>query len=127
MRKNSIAKGILYFVAASFLVISILSGSIYAADAPSKPAVERIAVNINQASAEEIATLPGIGDKTAKLIIEYREKNGGFKKPEDIKKVKGVGKKLFEKIKGNITVEDETEKMKQHRDADFLQITQILT
>ena len=40
MRKNSIAKGILYFVAASFLVISILSGSIYAADEPSKPAGE---------------------------------------------------------------------------------------
>ena len=112
MRKNSIAKGILYFVAASFLVISILSGSIYAADEPSKPAGEKKAVNINKASAEEIAKLHGIGEKTAKLIVEYREKNGGFKKPEDIRKVKGVGKKLFEKIKGNITVEDETEKKK---------------
>src|SRR3972149_1884885 len=116
MKKNSIVKGILYFVTASFLVTSIFSGSVYAADKPSKPAEEKkaidVMVNINKALAEEIATLPGIGDKTAKLIIEYRDKNGGFKKPEDIKKVKGVGKKLFEKIKGNITVEDETEKMK---------------
>jgi len=116
MKKNSIVKGILYFVTASFLVTSIFSGSVYAADKPSKPAEEKkaidVMVNINKALAEEIATLPGIGDKTAKLIIEYRDKNGGFKKPEDIRKVKGVGKKLFEKIKGNITVEEETEKKK---------------
>ena len=116
MKKNSIVKGILYFVTASFLAASILSGPVYASDKSSKPAEEKktvnIIVNINKAAAEEIAKLPGIGEKTAKLIVEYREKNGGFKKPEDIRKVKGVGKKLFEKIKGNITVEEETEKQK---------------
>lgn len=116
MRKNSAVKGILYFVAASFLVTSILSGSIYAIDKPSKQAEEKkavnIIVNINKASAEEIATLPGIGEKTAKLIVDYRDKNGSFKKPEDIRKVKGVGEKLFEKIKESITVGEETEKKK---------------
>jgi competence protein ComEA len=113
MRKNSVVKGIPYFVAAMFLVAFFFSSSIYAADAPSKPSEEKKnpcamkMVNINKASADEIATLPGIGDKTAKLIVEYRDKNGNFKKPEDIRKVKGVGAKLFEKIKGNITVEEE--------------------
>ncbi|MBI3815730.1 MAG: helix-hairpin-helix domain-containing protein [Nitrospinae bacterium] len=116
MRKTFMVKSILYFIVASFLVTSIFSGSVYAADKPSKPAEEKkavnIIVNINKASADEIATLPGIGDKTAKLIVEYRDKNGSFKKPEDIRKVKGVGEKLFEKIKGSITVGEETEKKK---------------
>ncbi len=113
MKKNSIVKGILCFAAASFLAASILSGSVYAANKPAeeKKAVN-IMVNINKASADEMAALPGIGEKTAKLIIEYRNKNGSFKKPEDIRKVKGVGEKLFEKIKGNITVGEETEKKK---------------
>ena len=77
MKKNSIVKGILYFVTASFLAASILSGPVYASDKSSKPAEEKkavnIIVNINKAAAEEIAKLPGIGEKTAKLIVEYRE------------------------------------------------------
>ena len=94
---------IIFFMAALFLLATMMSSSIYA---------EEKKVNINKAAAEEIATLPGIGEKTAKLIVEYREKNGGFKKLEDIRRLKGVGKKLFEKIKENITVEEETEKQK---------------
>lgn len=41
-------------------------------------------VNLNTATATQIATLPGIGEKAAQRIIEYREKNGGFKKIEEI-------------------------------------------
>ena len=40
-------------------------------------------VNLNTATATQIATLPGIGEKAAQRIIEYREKNGGFKKIEE--------------------------------------------
>lgn len=110
MRKISAVK-IALCLAFTSLAIFIFS-AVYAADKPSKAQEEKkavnVIVNINKASVDEIATLPGIGEKTAKLIIEYRDKNGSFKKIEDIRKVKGVGEKLFEKIKGNITVEDET-------------------
>lgn len=62
-------------------------------------------VNINTAAAEELVTLDGIGEKTAQNIVEYREANGPFATIEDIKNVKGVGEKKFEKIKERITVE----------------------
>ena len=47
-------------------------------------------------------TLPGIGESKANLIIEYREKNNGFKTTEDIMNVKGIGKAMYEKIKDYI-------------------------
>ena len=54
-------------------------------------------VNINTASAKELTTLGGVGPKLAERIVEYRDTHGPFKKPEDLKKVEGVGKALFER------------------------------
>jgi competence protein ComEA len=61
-------------------------------------------VNLNTASKEELDKIPGIGTVTAEKIIEYREKNNGFKTIDDIKKVDRIGDKLFEKIKDKISV-----------------------
>lgn len=61
-------------------------------------------ININTANVEELKVLNGIGDAKAKSIIEYREKNGGFKSIEDIKNVTGISEKMFEKIKEQIEV-----------------------
>ena len=61
-------------------------------------------INLNTATAVQIATLPGIGPKTADLIIQYRQKNGSFKKVEEIMNVRGVGEKSFLKLKSRITV-----------------------
>lgn len=61
-------------------------------------------ININTASAEELKTIPGIGDATAQNIIDYREQNGGFSSIEDIKKVDRIGDKTFEKLKDKIDV-----------------------
>lgn len=61
-------------------------------------------ININEASAEMLKTLKGIGDITAQRIIEYRTYNGHFEKIEDIKNVTGIGEKLFEDIKDDIIV-----------------------
>jgi competence protein ComEA len=71
-----------------------------------KPQVASAAapVNLNTASVSEIATLPGIGPKAAERIVEYRQKNGGFKKIEELMKVKGIGEKSFLKLKPLITV-----------------------
>ncbi len=61
-------------------------------------------VNLNTATAEQLATIPGVGAKTAERIIEYRQKNGAFKKVEDLMNVSGVGEKSFLKMKPLITV-----------------------
>jgi len=59
-------------------------------------------ININKATAAELQQIKGIGNTVAANIVEYREKNGSFKTPEDIMKVKGIGAKTYDKIKGNI-------------------------
>jgi competence protein ComEA len=61
-------------------------------------------VNINAATADQLTALPGIGPSYAQRIVEYREKNGPFKKVEDLLNVTGIGEKTFEKIKDRITV-----------------------
>lgn len=61
-------------------------------------------VNINTAPASELETLPRIGPKVAQRIIDFRTKNGNFKKVEEIMKVQGIGEKVFDQIKDLITV-----------------------
>lgn len=59
-------------------------------------------ININIASIEQLTTLKGIGEKTAKLIIEFRENNHPFIVKEDLLLVKSIGKNKFDKIKDDI-------------------------
>ena len=63
-------------------------------------------ININTASVEELTQLKGIGPNHAAKIIEFREKNGPFKIPEDIMQVPGIGQKTFENNKDLIIVEE---------------------
>ena len=62
-------------------------------------------VNINTATVEELKTLKGVGEKKAEAIIEYRKKNGSFKTKEDLMKVRGIGKKLFESFQERIVTQ----------------------
>jgi competence protein ComEA len=59
-------------------------------------------VNINTASAKELMALNGIGAKVAERIVAYRDANGPFKKAEDLKKVEGIGKGLWERNRERI-------------------------
>jgi competence protein ComEA len=65
-------------------------------------------VNINTAPASDLETLPRIGPKVAQRIVDFRTKNGNFKKVEEIMKVQGIGEKVYEQIKDLITVGAET-------------------
>jgi competence protein ComEA len=74
------------------------------AQTPKATATATAPVNLNTASADQLTTIPGVGPKMAERIIEYRQKNGGFKKVEDLTNVSGVGEKSFLKMKPLITV-----------------------
>jgi competence protein ComEA len=61
-------------------------------------------VNLNTATAAQLEGLPGIGAKMALRILDYRTKNGSFKKVEELMNVKGIGEKAFLKLKSQLTV-----------------------
>ena len=95
------------FATLMIVCLSAAGATVSAQNAAAKPAAAAAAVvNLNTATVSQIATLPGIGDKTAERIVEYREKNGGFKKVEELMNVKGIGEKSFLKLKALITVGD---------------------
>ncbi|HZX11098.1 MAG TPA: helix-hairpin-helix domain-containing protein [Acidobacteriota bacterium] len=68
------------------------------------PDLEANKININTASQAELQKLPRIGEVVAQRIIEFREKNGKFKKIEELMKVRGIGEKTFDNLKDLITV-----------------------
>lgn len=61
-------------------------------------------ININTAMESELEEIPGVGESTAKKIIEYRKNNGKFKEIKDIKNVSGIGDSKFENMKEKICV-----------------------
>lgn len=61
-------------------------------------------ININTASAEELTSLSGIGEKTAAAIIAYREENGDFNSIDEIMEVSGIGEGKFKSIEDHITI-----------------------
>ena len=68
------------------------------------------ALNLNTATLEQLEALPGIGPKTAELIVQYRQKNGPFKKVEELMNVRGIGERSFLRLKPLLTIAPRTEK-----------------
>ena len=62
------------------------------------------AVNLNTATRDELIALPGIGPAKAQAILDYRAQHGGFRSVEELKDVKGIGAKRYEKLKAELTV-----------------------
>lgn len=90
-----------YILTVFVLLFSLLGwqAQANAADTSTKPpATQAAAININTASAGEIAAaLNGVGEKRAEAIVAYREQNGPFKSLADLQNVKGIGEKVVEK------------------------------
>ncbi|MGZ9529206.1 helix-hairpin-helix domain-containing protein [Staphylococcus epidermidis] len=61
-------------------------------------------LNLNSATEEQLKNIPGIGPSKAKEILNYREQNHGFNSIDDLMKIKGFGKKTFEKLKEHFTI-----------------------
>jgi comEA protein len=103
MRQSSL---VLTFLFISLLAVSPAVG--FGQDKAAKPKASSAAVstpvNLNTASSADLQKLPGVGAATAKLIIEHREKNGGFRKIEELMNIKGIGEKSFLKLKPMVTV-----------------------
>jgi competence protein ComEA len=59
-------------------------------------------ISLNQANVQQLQSLNGVGEKKALAIVEYREKNGGFKTVDEITNIKGIGPKLLEKNKSRL-------------------------
>ena len=82
-----------------FLLMILVMLSLYMSNVLAEPPLkphERVLININTASAEELSELKGIGLKKAEKIIEERNTNGPFNTLEEITRVKGIGNKLLQ-------------------------------
>ena len=61
-------------------------------------------INVNTATLDELMALPGVGAKKAAAIVEYRDKMGKFTSLEQVADVKGIGKKMLEKMKDHVSL-----------------------
>jgi comEA protein len=90
------------------LCSAVIQARMPAGPSQDTPAASKAAVatpiNLNTATAEQLQKLPGVGPKVAARIVEYRQKNGPFKKTEELMNVRGIGEKSFLKLKDQITV-----------------------
>ena len=91
------------------MTLAVATGSVVAAEgdagksANSEPARQ---IDINKATAVELTAIPGVGTAIAQRIVEFRDKQGPFRRVEDLLKIRGIGEKSFQKIRPYVKVED---------------------
>ena len=98
---------VMFAMAFVLAVIVAMPSAVAAQEKASKPKESSAAagpLNLNTATAAQLEKLPGIGARTAQLIVEHRQKSGGFKKVEELMNIKGIGEKAFLKLKPMVTV-----------------------
>ena len=71
---------------------------------------QELKVDLNQASASELQKLPGVGERVAQRILEYREANGPFRAPEELMNVRGIGEKTYMNLEAYVTLSNKTQK-----------------
>ena len=88
--------------------LATASSASAADNAAAAPAPTKKTVNVNQASADELARLPRVGPSLAGKIVAHRAQNGPFKRTEDVMEVKGIGEKMFTLLKPYLSVSGPT-------------------
>jgi comEA protein len=86
------------------LCLLLIAASVQAEDSSQSRGV----VNINTASVDQLVLLPRIGPSTAQRVVDFRQENGRFKKPEELMLVQGIGERTFEMLLPYVTVDGET-------------------
>ena len=89
---------------AAILTMAAPVGRAYPAAQQSSTQTAAPALNLNTATQADLEKLPGVGPAMAKQILDYRQKNNGFKKIEELMNIKGIGEKSFLKLKPLVTV-----------------------
>ncbi len=79
-------------------------------DAPPKKTKKNLGgkLNLNVATAEQLMMLPTVGPSKAERIVEWRKKNGGFKRVADLRRVKGFGYKTFKRLEPLLDIKGDT-------------------
>ena len=70
----------------------------------SRPPATMVMLDLNRATEQDFERLPGIGPVLARRIVQYRQVQGTFQDIEELRQVKGIGKKTFERIRAHVTV-----------------------
>ena len=86
------------------LSMPVLPQAVSARTQDARPAAPTQVVNLNTATAAQLEALPGIGPSMAQRIVSHREKNGPFKKLEDLMTIQGIGEKSFLKLRPMLTI-----------------------
>ena len=84
-------------------VVVMAAGS-QSGSAAAQTSAQAALISLNRASQLELEALPGVGPTLAGRMIDWRTANGGFKKKEDLLKVSGIGKKMFDGMKDLVTL-----------------------
>ena len=87
-------------VSLAFVLAVLTSTGVALAAAKAAPAGK---LNVNTATAQQFASLPGVGEKLATRIVDYRQKSGGFKSVNELMNVQGIGEKNFAKLQQYLT------------------------
>ena len=91
-------------LALSLPIAAVSSSRAHAAMQEARPAPPAQIVNVNSATVAQFEALPGIGPSMAQRIVTYRDKNGPFKKLEDLMNIQGIGEKSFLKLRPFLTI-----------------------
>ena len=104
MLRSSLGGVALFVLTLVLLAASPVEAQAPRANEPASAAAAAAKVDLNTATGEELESLPGVGPRTAELIIEYREQHDGFQKIEELMNVRGIGEKTFLRLRSLITV-----------------------
>ena len=104
MRRSSVVLTTLCLVA---MALGAATGPAVAAESDDGKAADSAPsgqIDLNKATAVELTAIPGVGNVIAERIVEFRDKQGPFRKVEDLLKVRGIGEKSFQKIRPYVKV-----------------------